>query len=92
MKKVKYIIIVESMGGNEVPIIFSDLLAHNEVAGNKTVISAGFVEIDSNSEDRDTDGCSELLVSCYGESVTLKVKSRKDVDAKLIIDRMFKEC
>ena len=90
MKRVKYIV-VESAGGNEVPIIFSDLLAHNEVAGNRTVISAGFVQIYPKPEGKDPDGCSDVWVSCFGESVTLKVKSRDDVDAKLILDRMFKE-
>ena len=68
-KELKYIIIKDRF---EVPIIFSALLNHKTVAGNLNVISAGFCTIESNNQ-----------VSCYGESVSLNIKSRKE-DSSII--------
>lgn len=83
----KYIIVDEV--GIEVPIIFSELQKHSNVAGMKKVISAGFCYFrsdtvlgnDSNgSEDQDV-----LAVSCWGESVSLRLKSRGKVDEEIIL-------
>lgn len=62
--------------------IFPDLLNHREMAnrlGWRDIIGAGFVRF----------GCGdhqelEILVDCYGESISLGVKSRGDEDAKII--------
>jgi len=43
--KSKYIII--KCAGREVPIVFSPLLLHADVAGRKKVQSAGFCELDA---------------------------------------------
>lgn len=81
----KYIIIEDD--GIEVPIIFSELLKHIDVKGQRKVISAGFCQIDvktilgedpNGSEDK-----SVLSVNCGGKSVGLGVKSRAE-DAELI--------
>lgn len=68
--KAKYIIIEHK--ALEVPIVFSPILQHSEVAGNKKVISAGFCRADE-------DG----VYSVWGESISLKVKSRPE-DAEII--------
>jgi len=73
MDKLKYIIVDNN--GLETPIIFPVILGHTEVKTPKKVISGGFVYIyikDNN-----------IQVNCFGESITLKVKSR-EIDSKII--------
>lgn len=69
----KYIVI-EMPNGIPCPVIFTELLNHVDVAealrGN--VVGAGFCYT---IDDR---------YVCYGESVSCKVKSREDVDAKIL--------
>ena len=70
--KCKYIIVEQ--GGHEVPFVFSELNQHADVAralGGK-VTGAGFCFID---EDR---------YHCYGESISCNVKSRGEVDDKIL--------
>jgi hypothetical protein len=73
----KYVVI--SVGSCPVPIVFSDLLQHAEVARPLTngiperVLGAGFCHIDENGR-----------YFCYGDSVSLKVKSRDDVDSAVL--------
>lgn len=83
----KYIIIDDM--AIEVPIIFSELQTHSIIAAGKKVISAGFCSFsvktvlgeDSNgSEDK-----TILDVNCWGESISLGVKSRLKEDAELIL-------
>jgi hypothetical protein len=76
MSRRKYIII--EAGNLEMPILFSDLQSHAGVAASMTahagtVVSAGFWSV--NTEGRYT---------CYGESVSLKIKSRPDADSYLM--------
>lgn len=59
----KYIIVDEM--GIEVPIVFCELLKHNEVAGDRKVISAGFCAVDD-----------QKIWYSWGESVSLKIRSR----------------
>jgi len=68
----KYIVI----DGN--PILFGSNLIHAEVAGEKrkSVESAGFVYLEY------TEGNLEVI--CMGESTSLKVASRGEIDASLI--------
>lgn len=70
----KYIIVDEV--GIEVPIIFSELQKHSDVAGMKKVISAGFCYFRS-------DGI--LAVSCWGESISLRIKNRGKLDEEIIL-------
>lgn len=68
--KSKYIIL--ELGGMVLPIVFTDLLAHADVARplcaqRGEVIGAGFCYINE---------CGTY--TCYGESVGLKVKSRPE--------------
>jgi hypothetical protein len=72
--KAKYIILKQ--GTFEVPFVFSELNQHADVAfalgGERSVVGAGFCFVD---EDR---------YHCYGESISCKVKSRGEVDAKIL--------
>jgi hypothetical protein len=82
--RIKYII-VNAGFGTEAPILFSELLKHSEVAGNRQVISAGFVQI--NAEEKD--GEQVLVATCYGESTSLGIKSREEEDSKLVTSQLF---
>ena len=73
--KAKYIVI--KRGNIEEPFVFSELSQHADVAfavcGDvRNVVGAGFCFID---EDR---------YHCYGESISCKVKSRPEQDAKIL--------
>lgn len=69
--------IIYDTGMNVVPVIFSELQTHAEVAqafyAHNKVIGAGFVFIDKDGK-----------YACYGESVSLKVKSRGEEDSKFL--------
>ena len=57
------------------PIVFSELIAHDEMArrvGNKEVLGAGFAYLDQDK------------FGCYGKSISLGVASRGDEDAKFL--------
>lgn len=75
--RAKYVIVV--LDGIEQPFVFSELSTHAEVARalGGEVLGAGFCYIDGIGQ-----------YKCYGESVSLKVKSREDVDAA-ILNRLF---
>lgn len=64
--------ILSSTGG---PVIFSELLTHVDVAcalfSRDSVVGAGFCYVNN-------DG----LYVCYGESISLKIKSREALDSK----------
>jgi hypothetical protein len=49
MNKAKYII-VDNGTGLEVPIVFSPLLQHVDVAGPRSVISAGFCSLNEDAK------------------------------------------
>lgn len=68
--KSKYIIL--QVGGMELPIVFTDLMAHADVARplcahRGEVIGAGFCYINDSG-----------TYTCYGESIGLKVASRPE--------------
>ena len=70
--KCKYIIV--DLRGTALPFLFSELSTHADVAvavGGK-VVGAGFCFID------------EDQYHCYGESISCNVKSRNEVDAKIL--------
>lgn len=75
MNKMKYIII--DNGGYDTPVIFDEATDHSMMASDsfgfkKNVVAAGFVRFSS-------DG-----LYCYGRSISLKIESRPDEDARLI--------
>lgn len=70
--KSKYVIV--KRGNILYPIIFTDLMGHNEaVHGNDEVIGAGFCYINREGQ-----------YVCYGESVSLKVKSGGEKDSAIL--------
>jgi len=78
----KYIVVVAL--GHEQPVIFSPLLEHYSVAGNRRVVSAGRCRI--YLED------GKLRVWCGGGSVSLKLVSRGKQDAALILSELERHC
>ncbi len=77
-KEGKYLIVLSH--DFEIPILFHAILSHEECSPKyKQVVSAGFFRFYESGE-----------VATYGESITLKLKSRKQ-DADIIQDTFFKE-
>ena len=87
MGRVKYIIIKK--GGLERAYVFGELDSHREVAYALTrsldsanpfehVVSAGFCHFEA------IDRFSGGKWKCYGESTSLKVKSREQLDARVL--------
>lgn len=72
--KMKYIVVDAVF-----PIVFHPGLQHVKVAANKPVSSAGFVHINGDPDDP----CA-VQVDCFGESVSLDIKSDPESDTKLI--------
>lgn len=70
----KYVIVVDC--GVEVPIIFNDIIDHDSVVGNRKAISAGKVSFPHGKE--------KTLVSCWGRSTTLNLRSRFEIDEEII--------
>lgn len=68
---------------NEGPVMFSSAMVHADVARGigRDVLGAGFAQfyVDGDQEDDDT-----ISVRCYGESLSLGVKSRGEEDAAII--------
>ena len=69
MRKIKYIVTKD-----EKIIIFSDLQQHNEFEMFNP-IAAGFIQVGISN--------GEQFANCYGESISLRLKSRGDKDTKL---------
>lgn len=67
--KSKYIIL--SSYGMEVPVVFSPILQHDEVAAGKRVIAAGFCVYENNTW------------RAWGKSVSLNIPSRPE-DAEIL--------
>lgn len=67
----KYIIVKDH--SLELPIVFSDMLQHIDVAGRMMVVSAGFCYVDDSNEWK-----------CYGRSGSLQSYSREDVDSEIL--------
>ena len=84
-------------------ILFPQYMGHKEVAKNTKPIAAGFCRIEKElinvaiKEKDFKDGSKEelayfanqLIVSCYGESISLNLKSRNEEDS-LIINRALR--
>ena len=74
----KYIVMDTSMGGM-LPVVFCEIMSHASVAAalqrveGGDVVGAGFCQINA-----------EGHYVCYGESTSLQIKSRNDVDSKVL--------
>ena len=74
--KTKYVVF-ELENGIEDMIIFSGLVQHDWMArGLGLIVSAGFISVH-------TDFGGDQLIECYGESISLNLKSRPEEDAKI---------
>lgn len=78
----KYVMI--DFGGTETPIMFPEFLPHTMMAG-RNIVSAGEFNIYGTDEPLPNACCCEnaIRVSVFGESISLKVKSRPE-DAEII--------
>lgn len=74
--RLKYII-----SNNRVPILFSEGESHSDVARGVGAMSAGFVNVGWDSAK------SRFIAECYGESITLHIKSAEGDSDK--VDRML---
>jgi len=84
MNNSKYIVV--KINGYEVIIVFPSLVTHVQIGNNfNEVISAGFVGIRTN---KNIDGYREAGGDCYGESVSLGLKSRVKEDT-ILLNKMF---
>jgi hypothetical protein len=70
----KYIIV--ECGGREEAIICSNLMQHSDAADGRKVVSGGFFQIFK-------DGEGQIDVCTFGESVSLRKKSREE-DTKIV--------
>jgi len=61
-------------------IIFSPLLKHSQFRGFNP-ISAGFISFATNWH-------GDITVQCYGESVTLDMESRREMDELIALKQM----
>jgi hypothetical protein len=73
MWETKYII-----HANNIPIVFPEIINHSDMARNmgwkkEDIIGAGFVYLGE-----------DYSYTCYGESVSLRVKSRGEEDEKIL--------
>lgn len=72
--KAKYLIILSR--GLELPVVFNPIIDHSQMAGNATVVSAGFCSKGDNGQ-----------FSTWGGSVSLKMQSREG-DADILNKRL----
>lgn len=61
-------------------IVFDSILNHSDVARNMKVVAAGHCRLPDELNDH---------VSAWGESITLDIKSRGDVDAEIIKQQFY---
>lgn len=80
-REMKYIV-VEQMPGMKIAILFPDTIAHSDIDVSRvgTIISAGTCKIYAGDNPE-----QPLYVDCYGESISLKVKSRDKADAEVVL-------
>jgi len=78
----KYIILYD--GGLGLPVVFSPLLGHSQIAGSKTVISAGFcaVRVKTEGDEKTTEW------DVWGESNTLHKPCRPVEDKEVLNTRL----
>lgn len=69
----KYVILAETDGLPERPVLFSTLFKHKEFKRLGDIVSAGFVRFDSHGRPH-----------AYGESDSLQLRSREFIDTEII--------
>lgn len=72
--------VIKKVGKDFVPIVFGEVIYHNEVTVRENCVSAGFVEF---SQDN-----GKTVVRCYGKSCSLKLGSNAEVD-EVVISKYF---
>lgn len=76
MYRAKYVIV----GGSA--IVFSAAIQHKDMVGfNEKCEGAGFVSF---STAKDSDGYDYIKADCYGESISLGIKSREEQDSIIV--------
>ncbi len=87
--KQKYVIIGESKS-----ILFGEYFQHSEFSHMGKITSAGFCSIDKIKTDfvkyPSLTCCEMTEVYCYGESLSLNIKSNPELDQRLI-QRLFND-
>ena len=68
--------VIKKVGEAFVPIVFGEIIYHNEVARRVDCISAGFVKF--------THDGNKTTVKCHGKSSSLKLGSNAEMDEVLI--------
>ena len=74
----KYVVVRDEFGGIEVPLIFPETINHSTVQKfnqDHTSVSAGFCGV--NKEGR---------WEAWGQSLTLRLKSRPEIDGKILTE------
>ena len=82
----KYLVMSNGEHGCEYAVVFGETESHVVIAhrlgGTDKVLGAGMVSIGTGIE-------GQHMVSCYGESITLKKKSRGSEDAFFVVMALF---
>ena len=86
MENPKYVI-VEDMG-LELPIVFSPILSHFDVVNHLKNFKGCKVVSAGECTPRCLKGDNTRTWGCWGQSVTLKIKSRNEIDEE-ILDKHF---
>jgi hypothetical protein len=76
--QLKYIMVPSTLGIPS-PVVFPTTLQHSDVGRGQQVISAGFVELDYETE----------TATAYGESTSLNISSNPEVDTKQLQYHFF---
>ena len=86
--ELKYLVIEDTTSGNCMSMVFNCIIEHRKAAvgvcgvSGKKVVGAGFCSI------KPEEVSTRLNVSCWGESVSLDIKSRGEEDEKVILRDM----
>lgn len=101
MEHGKYIIM--KIDGREIAICFNPIVNHCDIGtkgGSRgEVIAAGFFAVSADIKEWENGELSanspndpmNIDISCFGESISLNIKSRKEVDAALILPVLRKQ-
>jgi len=87
--RTKYLVLdnLSRFGNTEGIIVFPEFEEHERMArkhgGKEHVVSAGFCQVGIGEYD-------EMIYSCYGESQSLGIKARPDIDSDML-RRLFQD-
>jgi len=80
MKNLKYVIV--KCEGREKAILFDEHISHCDVYAKSKIVSAGFCKFKLNK----ATNC--LIIEVWGDSESLKIKGRKQLDQNLIFQTL----